>query len=263
MRKDSNTILIIFLVGALLFTASLAGCTEDGDDEEKTPTGDLILTESHDTPGLHTGSFENLSDPVKLKDVQVIITDSSKSQSDSINDLSSDKDAMVTDGLTLQFTDVNDNNKLDVGDTFHVTKAGTDDVIKFMFNPNVELIAQYTFEYVSTQTTPTGALDFTESTMTSGMYTGSFVSLSKSAQIPDVSWTISDDSTGNSNSQDPLNPGTTLTTGSGLNATYSDNNINNKIDGGDTIRCYNAASGDIVKFVYKPTGGVIASYTFV
>jgi len=115
----------------------------------------------------------------------------------------------------------------------------------------------------TTSTTPTGALDFTESSTTTGLYTGSFVSLSKSVKISDASVTITDDSTGNSQSQDPLNPGTTLAAGAGLNLTYYDNNNNAKLDGGDTIRCYNAASGDIIKFVYKPTGGVVAQYTFV
>ena len=115
----------------------------------------------------------------------------------------------------------------------------------------------------STSTTPTGALDFTESQTTTGLYTGRFVSLSKSVKIADASVTITDDSTGSSASQDPLNPGTTLAVGSGLNLTYADNNNNNKLDGGDTIRCYNAATGDQIRFVYKPTGGVIASYAFI
>jgi FlaG/FlaF family flagellin (archaellin) len=112
-------------------------------------------------------------------------------------------------------------------------------------------------------TTPTGALDFTESTTTTGFYTGAFISLSGSVDIPDASVTITDDSTGLLASQGPLNPGTTLAAGSGLNLTYQDNNNNAKLDGGDTIRCYNAAYADIIKFVYRPTGGVIADYRFI
>ncbi|UCF08871.1 MAG: hypothetical protein JSW28_04045 [Thermoplasmata archaeon] len=109
-----------------------------------------------------------------------------------------------------------------------------------------------------------GALDFSESTQTPGLYTGAFLSLSKSIKIAETSVTITDDSSGNSQSQDPLNPGTTIGTGSGgLNLIYYDSTDNNKIDGGDVIRGYNAASGDIVKFVYKPTGGMIASYCFI
>lgn len=115
----------------------------------------------------------------------------------------------------------------------------------------------------TTSTTPTGALDFTESTQTSGLYTGSFVSLSKSVDIPDTAVTITDDSLGQSASQDPLDPETTLQVSGGLNLTYYDYNEGAKIDGGDTIRIHNANSGDIIKFVYKPTGGVIASYTFI
>ena len=115
----------------------------------------------------------------------------------------------------------------------------------------------------TTSTTPTGALDFTESTQTLGLFTGSFISLSKSVKVSDASVTITDDSTGNSVSQDPLNPGTTVQAGSGLNLTYFDDNNNDKCDGGDTIRVSNADTGDIIKFVYKPTGGVIASYCFI
>ena len=114
----------------------------------------------------------------------------------------------------------------------------------------------------TTSTTPTGALDFTESTQTNGLYTGAFVSLSRSVDISDTAVTITDDSLGSSASQDPLDPGTTLEISDGLDFTYYDNNENNDIDGGDTLVVHNAYSGDIIKFVYKPTGGVIASYTF-
>lgn len=197
-----------------------------------------------------------------IRPPQVTITDSSLGQSDSINDLGADEDAIISDGLTFQFTDVNDNDKLDVGDTFQMTNVARDDIVKFIYNPNTELIAEFIFGQAS-GTAPVGALDFTESTLTTGLYTGSFVSLSKAAEISDVSWTITDDSTGNTQTQDPLNPGTTLNAGSGMNATYYDNNNNGKIDGGDTIRVYNGASGDIVRFEFIPTGETIAQYTFI
>ena len=114
----------------------------------------------------------------------------------------------------------------------------------------------------TTETTPLGVLDFTES-FTPGLYTGSFVSLSKAVDISDTAVTITDDSLGQSASQDPLDPETTLQISGGLNFTYYDYNENSKIDGGDTIRIHDAESGDIIKFVYRPTGGVIAQYTFI
>lgn len=115
----------------------------------------------------------------------------------------------------------------------------------------------------TTSTTPTGALHFTESTTTSGMYVGSFVSLSESVDIPDASVTIVDDSTGSAASQDPLDPGTILeTTGEGMSFVYQDDNNNNNMDGGDIMRVHNAHSGDSIRFIYKPTGGIIARYTF-
>ena len=115
----------------------------------------------------------------------------------------------------------------------------------------------------TTSTTPTGALDFTESTQTNGLYTGSFVSLSSSVDIPDTAVTITDDSLGSSATQDPVNPGTTLEVTGGMSFTYHDNTGNNNLDGGDTIMINNGNSGDIIRFVYRPTGGVIAQYTFV
>jgi hypothetical protein len=258
MEKKRTTIL---LACVLVFVIILTGCTSENGDE-KTPEGNLVFTESQDTPGLYTGNFVNLSRAVKLGDIQVTITDASKGQSNSINDLSADEDAFILDGLTFQFTDVNDNDKLDVGDTFQMTNVAKDDIVKFIYNPDTKLIAEYLFGQI-TGGAPVGALDFTESTQTTGRYTGSFVSLSKSAPISDVSWTITDDSTGHTQSQDPLNPETTLHAGAGMNATYYDNNGNEKIDGGDTIRVYNGASGDIIKFVYRPTGETIAQYTFI
>jgi hypothetical protein len=111
-------------------------------------------------------------------------------------------------------------------------------------------------------TTPTGALDFTESTQTPGLYMGSFISLSKSVKLSDAQVTITDDSLGQSDSTNDLSTDKEASVTGGMTLNYLDNNANEKIDGGDTIRVSNADTGDIVKFVYSPTGGVIASYCF-
>jgi flagellin-like protein len=113
----------------------------------------------------------------------------------------------------------------------------------------------------STSTTPTGAMDFTEGSQT-GNFSGSFVSLSKSVKLSDTQVTIIDDSTGGSASINNLEDTKIATVPGGLTLTYNDINGNNKVDGGDTIRCNNADSKDQIKFVYEPTGGVIAQYTF-
>ena len=117
-------------------------------------------------------------------------------------------------------------------------------------------------EIETTETTPEGALDFTESVQTPGRYMGSFVSLSKHVELSNASMTIMDDSLGSSQSIDPIENSILVDTGE-MNATYFDINENGKIDGGDTIRVENADSDDIIKFVYRPTGGVIAQYTFI
>ncbi|UCF09031.1 MAG: PKD domain-containing protein, partial [Thermoplasmata archaeon] len=226
-----------------------------------TPMGTLEFTESATTPGFYIGCFVALSASVPISDVSLTITDDSLGASLSQDPLNPGSTLQIPGGLNCTYYDNNQDSKIDAGDTIRCYNVSSGDIVTFVYKPTGGMIDQYIFTI--TQTTPTGALDFTESTTTTGLYTGSFVSLSKSVPVSDVSLTITDDSAGTSESQDPLNPGTTLQIPGGLNCTYYDNNANLKIDGGDTIRCYNAASGDIIKFVYIPTGGVIAQYTFL
>jgi len=113
----------------------------------------------------------------------------------------------------------------------------------------------------TTQTTPTGAMNFYEGSQ-SGNYSGSFVSLSSSVKLSNAQVTIIDDSLGGSDSINDLSLDTTAEVTGGLKLVYNDINSNNKVDGGDTIRVTNGDSKDIIKFVYEPTGGVIARYTF-
>lgn len=114
-----------------------------------------------------------------------------------------------------------------------------------------------------TSTTPTGALEFDRSESIDGLYIGTFVTLSRSVRLSDASFTIIDDDIGQSASQDPINEGISLEISGGMNCTYFDSDDNSKIDGGDTIKVYNAESGDIIKFIYNPTGGIMAQYVFV
>ena len=74
-----------------------------------TPTGAMGFNEGS-VDGTYTGSFVSLTKSVKLSDTQVTILDDSNGLSDSINDLSIDKNATVSGGLTLQYNDINTNN---------------------------------------------------------------------------------------------------------------------------------------------------------
>ena len=227
--------------------------------QEETPTGALDFTESSQTPGRFTGSFVSLSKSVEFSNASMTIIDDSMGNWASQDPINPGYVLQIPGGMNCTYNDNNANNKIDGGDTIIVYNASTDDQIKFIYKPTGGVIAQFTF----TVTTPTGALDFTESGSTPGLYIGSFVSLSETVDFPYASITISDDSMGQSASQDPINPGVTFEVSGGMNCTYYDNNGNGNIDGGDTIRCYNVESGDIITFIYKPTGEIIAQYTFV
>ena len=78
----------------------------------------------------------------------------------------------------------------------------------------------------------------------------------------DVSIIIFDDSLGQTVSQEPIIPGITFGFIGGMNCTYNDLYYINKVDGGDYIRMNNTGWGDIIYFVYNPTGEVMAQFTF-
>ena len=112
------------------------------------------------------------------------------------------------------------------------------------------------------QTTPTGALNFHESAHTPGKYIGGFVSLSSTVPLEDTIMTIIDDSLGQGAAQDPINSGTLLQVPGGMNCTYTDANSNGEIDAGDVIVLMGTTFGDQIRFTYKPTGDLIATYMF-
>ncbi|UCF08872.1 MAG: hypothetical protein JSW28_04050 [Thermoplasmata archaeon] len=113
----------------------------------------------------------------------------------------------------------------------------------------------------SSETTPTGALDFSESTTEVGTYTGGIVALSRQVDIFDVSMTITDDSLGMSSSLDPLRDEGPASIFNGMRCTFSDVNNNDRLDAGDSFRVENGGPGDVIRLVYIPTGGVMALYT--
>lgn len=106
--------------------------------------------------------------------------------------------------------------------------------------------------------TPRGKLDFNEGGWT---LTGSFIELTENVSLKDAAMSITDASLGLSASTGPLEDGAIAQVPHGLNATYSDINKNEQIERYDTIRVLNYDSGDIVTFIYLPTGGIITSYT--
>jgi flagellin-like protein len=110
----------------------------------------------------------------------------------------------------------------------------------------------------TTSTTPTAGLT-KEPGATAGEYRLNIVSPSKSVTLTDITLTLWDNSDSIPASGDlTTGSSTSVTCGSGkLNATYYDTGTDDKMDGADIIKIYNAYTGDTVKLVYKPTGGVI------
>jgi len=110
-----------------------------------------------------------------------------------------------------------------------------------------------------TSTTPTGALDFNETS--SGNYTGSMVALSKTIALRDIAMSITDDSNGHRDSLKRIYNHATVDVDGGVRCTFEDTNSNDQLDTEDRFYLWNAGSGDILKLVYTATGGVIAQYT--
>lgn len=110
--------------------------------------------------------------------------------------------------------------------------------------------------------TLTGDLEFSESSTEPGVFTGGFSYLSKKVDLEDVSLTITDESLEESGFLKPLVDGGTVVISDGLRCSYTDVNQNREMDTDDIFRLENGASGDMMRFVYVPTGGLIASYTF-
>ena len=110
-----------------------------------------------------------------------------------------------------------------------------------------------------TSTTPTGALEFEETSP--GNYTGSMVSLSKVLVLRDISMSITDDSNGHWDTLKRIYNHATVGAEGGVRCTFEDTNSNEKLDTWDRFYLWDAGSGDILKLVYTATGGVIAQYT--
>jgi hypothetical protein len=111
----------------------------------------------------------------------------------------------------------------------------------------------------STTTTPTAALDFTETS--AGNYTGGIVSMSDKVLLSEASITIVDVSDGSAASQGPpLLSGIPITTSGGLSLTFTDTNDNYQMDAQDVWIIKNGESGDQIKWVHE-SGKMIAMYT--
>ena len=110
-------------------------------------------------------------------------------------------------------------------------------------------------------TTPTGSMHFEQDLEEFGIYTGNFISLSDRIFLDDISISITDDDLGSSASLNPLVDNGFVEIINGMNLTFNDVNNNERMDTIDTFIINNGAPDDRIRVIYRPTGGLIASYT--
>jgi hypothetical protein len=100
------------------------------------------------SPGNYTGGIVSASAEIYLNEIEINIFDSSSGYSgtddgDLTDDSPEEVDVWYGD-LALEFTDANDNNKLDAGDVFTLTNAESGDEITIYDSYSYDEIALYT-----------------------------------------------------------------------------------------------------------------------
>lgn len=106
------------------------------------PTGALDFHET--TTGNYTGGIVSLSDQVKLSDASITIIDATDGSSASQGPpLVSGTPITTSGGMSLKFTDTNNNNRIDAGDVWTVTGGADDDSIRLIHETG-KSIATYT-----------------------------------------------------------------------------------------------------------------------
>jgi hypothetical protein len=110
------------------------------------PTASMDFTET--SPGNYTGGIVSASAEIYLNEIEIEIYDSSSgSYGTDDGDLTDDSPEEVDvwyGNLTLEFTDVNDNSKLDAADVFTLTNADSGDEITIYDTYSYDEIASYT-----------------------------------------------------------------------------------------------------------------------
>ncbi len=116
------------------------------EDYIQVPTASMDFTET--SPGNYTGGIVSASAEIYLNEIEIEIYDSSSGYSGSDDgDLTDDSPEEVDvwyGNLTLEFTDANNNKKLDAGDVFTLTNAESGDEITIFDTYSYEEIASYT-----------------------------------------------------------------------------------------------------------------------
>lgn len=261
-RSRAPIVIGVIIVVAIIILALMFFLVLNPEDEEvKEMTMEEFLDDYEDTD--NDGNIDNLKSLNDGDKVRI---------SDEVADLEYDEDADMTVILCESAKDMepslpivldgDQTDQYEIGDPvsviWHIKRYTIE-------GKSIEIPKEY-YKYMmvggmltSTTTTPTAALDFTETSP--GNYTGGIVSLSDKVLLSEASITIVDVSDDSAASQGPpLLSGIPITTWGGLSLTFTDTNDNNQMDAGDVWIIKNGESGDQIKWVHE-SGKIIAHYT--
>ncbi|UCE73307.1 MAG: type IV pilin [Methanomassiliicoccales archaeon] len=132
---------ITVVLAAVLYVMVSGMMTTTG----STPTVSMSWTENPDAPGNYTGNVVSISGAtsVKLKDVSCTATHAGSSGEDTLNDLKGT--AKITLGtFSLDFNDVNGDDKLGAQDTFTIVGGTSGDTIRLVYSPTGGQMGQST-----------------------------------------------------------------------------------------------------------------------
>jgi hypothetical protein len=110
-----------------------------------TPRGALYFTEDPSVIGNWSGGVMGLSDEVKLADCQITILDSSTNTAASQGPpiISEQPISTGSEGLTLNFSDINSDSNIDEGDVWRISNGEAGDEVRWIYK-NGNMIASYT-----------------------------------------------------------------------------------------------------------------------
>ncbi len=262
-RKSRAPIVIgaIIVVAIIIFALMFFLVLSPKDEDIKEMTMQEFLDDYEDSNG--DGDIDNLKSFNSGDKVRI---------SDEVADLEYDEEADMTLIICESAKDMepslpivldgDQTDRYEIGDPISVTWH----IKKYTIDGKSIEIPQEFYSYImvsgsisNTTTTPTAALDFTETSP--GNFTGGILALSDEVKLTDASITIIDVSDGSSASQGPpLQSGIPITTLGGLSLKFTDTNGNNKMDAGDVWIINNGEYGDQIKWVHE-NGKMIAQYT--
>ena len=135
------SMLTLSIVITVIVIAGLIYPMRSGPIDDDTPHGKLDFTENE--AGL-TGSFYQLTENVRIKDVGFSIMDKSEEATASLEPLVSREVIQVPRGLNATYIDHNGNKILDGADTIRAQNHDKGDTFTFTYIPTGGIITKYT-----------------------------------------------------------------------------------------------------------------------